>query len=119
MNIEQIYGAEFISIRIGISSSWNIGLQDRFQESLYEGTAHSQLAHLKHVEYVQFYFTGYRVNTNIAYTIFHPLEVEVSCVLFLDSACWLGQKTKHTKLLPQADERPCTYSAAEDEVDGG
>ena len=92
MNIEQIYGAEFISIRIGISSSWNIGLQDRFQESLYEGTAHSQLAHLKHVEYVQFYFTGYRVNTNIAYTVFHLLVVEVSCVLFLDYVHWLGQK---------------------------
>ena len=27
-------------------------------------------------------------------TVFHPLVVEVSCVLFLDYACWLGQK-KH------------------------
>ena len=92
MNIEQIYGAEFISIRIRISSSWNIGLQDRFQESLYEGTAHSQLAHLKHVEYVHFPFTGYRVNTNIAYTVFHLLVEDISWVLFLDYVHWLDQK---------------------------
>ena len=26
------------------------------------------------------------------YTVFHPLVVEVSCVLFLGYACWLGQK---------------------------
>ena len=27
-----------------------------------------------------------------SYTVFHPLVIEVSCVLFLDYACWLGQK---------------------------
>ena len=28
----------------------------------------------------------------VKYTVFHPLVVEVSCVLFLDYARWLGQK---------------------------
>ena len=32
--------------------------------------------------------------TNEDYTVFHPLVVEVLCVLFLDYARWLGQKNK-------------------------
>ena len=28
----------------------------------------------------------------LTYTVFHPLVVEVLCVLFLDYARWLGQK---------------------------
>ena len=31
-------------------------------------------------------------DTRTLYTVFHPLVVEVLCVLFLDYAHWLGQK---------------------------
>ena len=37
----------------------------------------------------------------LVYTVFHPVVVGVLCVLFLDYACWLGEKQQHTKLLPQ------------------
>ena len=36
--------------------------------------------------------------------VFHPLVVEVSCFVF-DPASKHSPKTKHMKLLPQADER--------------
>ena len=42
-----------------------------------------------------------------AYTVFHPLVVEVLFVLFLTQPAGIVQKQKNTKLLPQADERRC------------
>ena len=41
----------------------------------------------------------------------HSLVVEFSCVLIFGVCLLAGSKTKHTKLLPQADERRCiTFS---------
>ena len=53
------------------------------------------------------------------YTVFHPIVVEFSCVLFLTQPVCIVQKQNTMKLLPQADKRRCTNDVCTENWGGG
>ena len=75
--------------------SWHISplLSTRWEERKQEGNLrdyYPAVGHARQLPEVQ--WRPIHVIYWILYTVFHLLVVEVSCVLFLDYACWLGQK---------------------------